>query len=143
MLSIMRGRQFGPAPAEPSSLIGIYERRSGNLAGVKGKTLMAVTFINAFTVPEDQDAAFQENWKKTSELFADTDGFIEVNLYQIIGSGEFRYITVALWESADALNAANRSHRPNTSGTTASMPGVTVHPGMYQPFITIKRSDKT
>ena len=104
---------------------------------------MAVTFINAFTVPEDQDKAFQENWKQTSGLFADTPGFIEVNLYQIIGSGEFRYVTVALWESADALTAANKLHRPDTSGTRASMPGVTVHPGMYQPCITIKRPDKT
>lgn len=100
---------------------------------------MAVTLINAFTVPEDQDEAFQKNWKKTSETFSQAPGFIETHLYQITGPGEFRYVNVALWETADDLNTVNKSYRHDEAG----VPGVKAHPGIYQPFITIKRSDKT
>ena len=99
---------------------------------------MAVTLINAFTVPENQDEAFQKNWKKTSETFSKAPGFIEANLYQITGLGEFRYVNVALWETADDLKAVNKSYRHDA----ADMPGVKAHPGIYRPFITIKRDDK-
>lgn len=99
---------------------------------------MAVTLINVFTVPEDQDEAFQKNWKKTSETFSQAPGFIETHLYQITGPGEFRYVNIALWETADDLNTVNKSYHHDE----ASMPGVKAHPGIYRPFIEMKRDDQ-
>ena len=92
---------------------------------------MAVTLINAFIVPEDQDEAFQKNWKKTSETFSQAPGFIETHLYQITGPGEFRYVNVALWETADDLNTVNKSYRHDE----ASMPGSKLIRGSTAPLL--------
>jgi heme-degrading monooxygenase HmoA len=58
---------------------------------------MAVT-LSSHYVPEDQDEAFQKNWKKTSETFSPGAGFIETHVYST-GPASFRYVNVALWET--------------------------------------------
>lgn len=40
---------------------------------------MAVTLINTFIVPEDQEAEFLKNWRETTQVFSHTPGFIETH----------------------------------------------------------------
>lgn len=98
---------------------------------------MPVTLINPFTVPEDQEAAFLERWRRTLEAFSRMPGFIEARLHRNTGGGDptFRFVNVALWESAEALRAAAEAYRP----TEADLPGVEAHPGIFESVVASAR----
>lgn len=65
---------------------------------------MAVTLLNPFIVPLDQEAEFLKNWQKTTEVYSRMPGFIETHLHRNIGvgNGTFKFINIAYWESAEA-----------------------------------------
>ncbi len=94
---------------------------------------MAVTLINAFIVPEDQEAAFLEDWKQTTAVFSRAPGFIETHMHRNtgVGDGTFRFINIALWETAQAWHDAITSNPPGE----ATLPGVKAHPAIYEPII--------
>ena len=91
---------------------------------------MSVTLINAFTVPEDQASAFLEDFQKMAAIFAQAPGFIETHLHRNTGIGDptFRFINIAVWESAEAWKAALKSAMPGRNG----LPGIEAHPALYE-----------
>jgi heme oxygenase (mycobilin-producing) len=69
---------------------------------------MSVTLINLFTVPAEEEAGFLERFKATAERLKDLPGFGGTNLHRNIGVGDqaYRFVNVAIWESAEAWQAA-------------------------------------
>jgi heme-degrading monooxygenase HmoA len=66
-----------------------------------------VTLINAFSVPADKSERFLHRWKDTARMVARQRGLIGARLYQCPRPDvELRFVTVAGWESRQALHAA-------------------------------------
>jgi hypothetical protein len=91
---------------------------------------MAVTLINAFIVPEDREAEFLANWRATTAVFSKRPGFIETHLHRNtgVGRGDFRFINIARWESAEAWRSNHDDHVPGEY----SIPGVKGHPAIFE-----------
>ena len=83
---------------------------------------MAVTLINSFKVPLDQEEAFLSGWRKTSAALVSKVGFLEAHLHRNTGKSgqEFLYVNVALWETAEDLINAD----PKSVSDADSLPGV-------------------
>ena len=75
---------------------------------------MAVTLINAFIVPPEQEEAFLRNWKETSAYFAKCEGFIETHMHRNSGVGNptFTFINIARWTSAEAWRDTHDLYQP-------------------------------
>jgi heme-degrading monooxygenase HmoA len=97
---------------------------------------MAVTLINTFIVPEEQEAEFLKNWKKTTEVYSRTSGFIETHLHRNtgVGDGTFKFINIARWESAEAWRSTHEDYTPGEN----SLPGVEKHPAIYESIIEVR-----
>lgn len=97
---------------------------------------MAVTLINTFIVPEDQDAEFLKRWKETTDVFSNTAGFIKTRLHRNtgVGDGTFRFINIAHWESAEAWRSTHAGYTPGES----LIPGVKGHPAIYEAVIDVE-----
>jgi heme-degrading monooxygenase HmoA len=68
---------------------------------------MTVVLINAFEVPVGQDEAFLAGWDKARDFLRTQEGYLSTRLHRSIApNADFRYVNVALWESADAFRAA-------------------------------------
>ena len=66
-----------------------------------------VVLINAFEVPEGEDDAFLSSWEQARTYLADQPGYLSTRLHRSLSpSAEFRFVNVALWESAQAFQAA-------------------------------------
>jgi len=91
---------------------------------------MSVILINTFIVPEEREAEFLANWKKTTEHFKQRPGFIETHLHRNTGVGNdtFRFINYAKWESAEAWRSNHEAYRP----TEYAIPGVKGHPAIFE-----------
>ena len=90
---------------------------------------MPVTLLNVFIVPEDKEAEFVTEWKKTADVFSGTKGFLETHLHRNtgIGNATFRFINIATWKSAEAWRISHDVYRP----TEYDIPGVKGHPSMW------------
>ena len=94
---------------------------------------MAVTLINVFRVPADQEEAFLDGWKKTTESIRNKTGFLDARLHRNTGQAntEFLYVNVAHWRTAEDLKASD----PKTVWDANSLPGVNDYPGVFTEVI--------
>ncbi|OLB65944.1 MAG: hypothetical protein AUI10_04630 [Actinobacteria bacterium 13_2_20CM_2_72_6] len=66
-----------------------------------------VVLINAFEVPAGEDEAFLDGWQKAREFLRAQPGYLSTRLHRSLApNADFRYVNVAVWESADAFRAA-------------------------------------
>ena len=66
-----------------------------------------VVFINAFEVPDGNDEAFLEGWERARAFLATQPGYLSTRLHRSLSSSaDFRFINVAVWQSAQAFQAA-------------------------------------
>jgi heme oxygenase (mycobilin-producing) len=66
-----------------------------------------VVLINAFEVPEEDDEAFLNGWKRAQEFLSTRDGYVFTRLHRSLSpDADFRFVNVALWESAQAFRHA-------------------------------------
>ena len=87
-----------------------------------------VVLINAFEVPPDSDDAFLESWERSREFLRAQDGYMSARLHRSLSpDADFRFVNVALWESADAFRAAT-SH-PEFRAAAGLFPA---HPALYE-----------
>ena len=96
---------------------------------------MAVTLMNVFQVPVEQEDDFLREWRRTTEVFRRRPGFIETHLHRNMGVGNqtFQFINVARWESADAWRQNHSDYTPSEY----SLPGVKGHPAIFQTLINV------
>ncbi len=66
-----------------------------------------VTLINAFEVPAGKEDQFMERWNQAAEYLREREGFVSTRLHQSLDpQAEFRFINVAVWESAEHFRQA-------------------------------------
>jgi heme oxygenase (mycobilin-producing) len=66
-----------------------------------------VVLINAFEVPEGEDDAFLAGWERAREFLSTQEGYLSTRLHRSLSpDAEFRFVNVALWESAHAFREA-------------------------------------
>jgi heme oxygenase (mycobilin-producing) len=66
-----------------------------------------VVLINAFEVPEGNDEAFLEGWESARAFLATQQGYLSTRLHRSLSAAaHFRFINVAVWQSAQAFQAA-------------------------------------
>ena len=71
---------------------------------------MTVVLINAFEVPVGKDEAFLEGWEKARAYLGTQEGYRSTRLHRSLSPGaDFRFVNIALWESAEAFQAATSS----------------------------------
>lgn len=70
---------------------------------------MAVSFINAMRVPEQDVDYFERMWREGAEYVEKQPGFISTSLHKTVAlNDEFQYYTVAVWRTpADLRNATS------------------------------------
>lgn len=67
----------------------------------------AVVLINAFEVPVGEDETFLEGWERARQFLSTQEGYLSTKLHRSLSpSADFRFVNVALWESAQAFRAA-------------------------------------
>jgi heme oxygenase (mycobilin-producing) len=63
--------------------------------------------INAFEVPDGHDDEFLEGWEEGKRLMERRPGYVSTALHRSLDpTARFRYINIAVWESAEAFQAA-------------------------------------
>jgi heme-degrading monooxygenase HmoA len=66
-----------------------------------------VVLINAFEVPEGADEAFLKGWERSRDFLATQEGYLSTRLHRSLSpDADFRFVNVALWESAQAFRHA-------------------------------------
>jgi heme oxygenase (mycobilin-producing) len=66
-----------------------------------------VVLINAFELPEGSDEAFLAGWERQREFLSAQEGYLSTRLHRSLSpDADFRYVNVALWESAQAFRDA-------------------------------------
>jgi heme-degrading monooxygenase HmoA len=66
-----------------------------------------VVLINAFEVPAGEDEAFLAGWERQREFLGAQEGYLSTRLHRSVApDADFRFVNVALWESAQAFRAA-------------------------------------
>lgn len=66
--------------------------------------------IDKFVVPDSARGEFIENVRSTHEFLRTLPGFVQDSvLEQTGGPGEFNFVTVAVWHSAEAIEAARET----------------------------------
>jgi heme-degrading monooxygenase HmoA len=66
-----------------------------------------VVLINAFEVPDGNDEAFLEGWERARAFLATQPGYVSTRLHRSLSpSADFRFINIAVWQSAQAFQAA-------------------------------------
>lgn len=97
---------------------------------------MAVTLINTFNVPEDQEQNFLREWKRTTDHFSRSSGFVETKLHRNtgVGDGTFKFVNIATWASAEAWRSTHTDYTP----TEDTLPGVKGHPAIYESLIEVQ-----
>jgi heme oxygenase (mycobilin-producing) len=87
-----------------------------------------VVLINAFEVPDGNDEAFLDGWERARAFLATQQGYLSTRLHRSLSpSADFRFVNVAVWQSAQAFQAA--TSRPEF--TNATMP-FTFHASLYE-----------
>ena len=89
---------------------------------------MAVTLINPFEVPPDEDQAFIAGWERAREFLAGREGFAATALHRALRPDvDFRFVNVAQVDSPDVWRVAVSD--PDFPG--GEMP-FRAHPGLYE-----------
>jgi heme-degrading monooxygenase HmoA len=84
--------------------------------------------INVFEVPAGQDEAFLEGWERARAFLATQPGYLSTRLHRSLSPGaDFRFVNVALWQSAQAFQAA--TSQPGFTNATIPFP---FHASLYQ-----------
>jgi heme-degrading monooxygenase HmoA len=92
-----------------------------------------VVLINAFEVPTDADEAFVTGWERSREFLRAQPGYLSTRLHRsLVPDADFRFVNVALWESAAAFRAA--TGQPEFRAKAGPF---TSHPALYE----VVRSD--
>jgi len=87
-----------------------------------------VVLINAFEVPDGKDEAFLEGWERARAFLLTQQGYLSTRLHRSLSpSADFRFINVAVWESAQAFRAA--TSRPEFTNATIPFP---FHASLYE-----------
>ena len=87
-----------------------------------------VVLINAFEVPLGADRAFLEYWDRARRFLGAQDGYLWTRLHRSLSpEADFRFVNVALWQSAQAFQAAI-SH-PEFGGASAPF---SFHASLYE-----------
>jgi heme-degrading monooxygenase HmoA len=104
---------------------GFYEvvHEDGQPDGADG-----VTLINAFEVPDGEDAAFVAGWERVTATLADQRGYLGTRLHRAAGDADFRFVHVARWSSP--LMFARATGRPAFLEASAAVP-YRRHPALY------------
>jgi heme oxygenase (mycobilin-producing) len=87
-----------------------------------------VVLINAFEVPDGQDEAFLEGWERARAFLATQPGYLSTCLHRsLLPSADFRFVNVAVWQSAQAFQAATA--QPEFASAAIPFP---FHASLYQ-----------
>lgn len=66
--------------------------------------------IDKFVVPNSARCEFTEKVRSTHEFLRTLPGFIQDSVFEKTGGpGEFDFVTIAVWESAEAIEAARKA----------------------------------
>lgn len=66
-----------------------------------------VVLINAFEVPEAEDETFLAGWERQRDFLTRQEGYLSTRLHRSLSpDASFRFVNVALWESAQAFRDA-------------------------------------
>jgi heme-degrading monooxygenase HmoA len=69
---------------------------------------MPVTFINLFQVPAGRDEAFRRLWDEVNSHMRAQPGYHSHRLHRALSDdAPYRYVNVAVWESAETWQAAH------------------------------------
>lgn len=80
-----------------------------------------VVLINAFEVPEGEDAAFLGHWERARAFLSTQAGYLLTRLHRSIApTADFRFANVAPWKSAEAFQAATT--QPEFTSTAIPLP---------------------
>lgn len=66
-----------------------------------------VVLINAFEVSEAEDESFLAGWERQRDFLSTQQGYLSTRLHRSLSpDASFRFVNVALWESAQAFRDA-------------------------------------
>lgn len=66
-----------------------------------------VLLINSFEVPIGEDRAFMRGWERARDYLRTQPGYVSAALHRsITPDADFRFVNVAVWESAEDFRAA-------------------------------------
>ena len=89
-----------------------------------------VTLINPFEVPAGQEDQFVERWTQAAEYLRQREGFVSTRLHQSLDpQADFRFINVAVWESAEHFRQAMST--PEFQELAGGM-SFSSHPALYR-----------
>lgn len=89
-----------------------------------------VTLINVFEVPEGALDEAIAMWTKSRDFLQTQPGYVSTALHQSIApDAKFALINIAIWESAEAFEAATAAMRAN--GAAPQIDGLSFTPGLY------------
>ena len=67
-----------------------------------------VTFINCFEVPAGREEEFLGLWTQVNQYMQTQPGYLSHRLHRSVQpSARFRFVNIALWESAESWQAAH------------------------------------
>lgn len=90
-----------------------------------------VVLINAFQVDPGQEDAALAAWRKARDFLKHQPGYIDTRLHKNLDlEGEFLFINIARWQSAEDFYAAIARMRQALPDNR--VPGVRAHPGLFQ-----------
>jgi heme-degrading monooxygenase HmoA len=87
-----------------------------------------VTLINAFEVPDGEDATFVAGWERVTATLADQRGYLGTRLHRAAGAADFRFVHLARWSSP--LMFARATGRPAFLEASGEVP-YRRHPALY------------
>ena len=116
-----------PGPEMPrADHPGLYEI----LHEDKGSIGPGVVLVNAFDVPAEADeSSFIDPWRRVHDFMVRREGHRGARLLRRVGPADFRFVTIALWESEQAFVDAIQD--PVFGEVVADMP-YEAHTGVYE-----------
>src|SRR5579875_983654 len=92
-----------------------------------------VVLINRFDVPAGRDTEFLTLWLEVNRFMRSQPGYLEHRLHRGLVDGDSgRYVNVATWESAEALQAAHRTEQFRSLTSRPAFRDFPSSPAMYE-----------
>jgi len=89
-----------------------------------------VVLINPFEVPAGKEDEFVDRWQQAAAYLRQREGFVSTRLHQSLDpQAEFRFINVAVWESAEHFRQAMST--PEFQAAAGQIP-FSSHPALYR-----------